>query len=213
MQFLAGLLALSTLLVGTSASPIAATSNPPPKSTYIKSVSYAGSGCPAHSVVGTFSANFDNINVAFDKYVASIGPHVPVTEKRKNCQLTFTIVSPPNYQYLISETVYKGYVDLDRKVTARQQSEYWFQGKEGNSVTWYDDWTGELTKDYTTTPDIITKQIWSPCGKSGPVTSNLIVNTQIRLDNRYNPSGTGLITTDSLTHKVHHIFKCKWRKC
>jgi len=211
MQFLsAGLLALSTLFLGTSASPVAATYYPPAKSTYIKSVSYAGSGCPSHSVVGTFSTNFDNINIAFDQYIASIGPGVSIVESRKNCQLAFTIVYPAGWSYSISETTYKGYVSLDDQVTARQQSQYWFQGQEQSSVTWYTEWTGQIDTDYDTIPDVVGKETWSPCKSTS---SNLIVNTQIRLNNSNNRSGSGMITTDSLDHKVTHILGCKWKKC
>lgn len=211
MQFLsAGLLALSALFMGASASPIAQTSTHPTTGTYIKSVTYAGTGCPAGSVAGTFSTNFDNINIAFDKYVATIGPHEPVANKRKNCQITFTIAYPAGWSYSITKTTYKGFVDLDNKVTARQQSEYWFQGHEENSLTYYDDWKGYISEDYTTIPDVIGKEVWSPCKTT---TSNLIVNTQIRLDNRYNPNGSGYISTDSLSHKVIHVLGCKWKRC
>lgn len=211
MQFLsAGLLALSALFVGTSASPVAASYYPPAKSTYIKSVSYAGSGCPAHSVVGTFSPNFDNINIAFDQYIASIGPGISIVESRKNCQLAFTIVYPAGWSYSISETTYKGYISLDKYVTARQQSQYWFQGQEQSSVTWFSEWTSPKSQDYDTIPDTTGKETWSPCKSTS---SNLIINTQIRLDNRSNKRGSGMITTDSLNHKVTHVLGCKWKRC
>ena len=211
MQFLsAGLFALAALFVGTSASPMAAVTYPPPASTYIKSVSYAGTGCPAGSVVGKFSPNYDNIHIAFDNFVASVGPGIPFAQKRKNCQLIFTIAYPAGWSYTISETIYKGYVDLNYNVVARQQSEYWFQGQESNVVSWYDEWKGKLVEDYTTLPDKMEKEVWSPCRKAS---NNLIINTQVRVDNSMNTRGSGMITTDSLTHKVTHVFTTKWKRC
>lgn len=73
---------------------------------------------------------FFRFTLIFDQFVASIGPGVAVTENRKNCQLNVDLQYPGGFQYSILSTTYRGYVDVDKGVTARQQATYYFSGRK-----------------------------------------------------------------------------------
>jgi hypothetical protein len=65
----------------------------------------------------------------FDSYVASIGPGVAITETRKNCQLNLDLRYPGGFQYSILGTIFRGYVGIEKGVTATQSATYYFSGR------------------------------------------------------------------------------------
>ncbi len=86
--------------------------------------------------------NNSRFTLIFDRFVASIGPGVAVTENRKNCQLNIELQYPGGFQYSIFSTMYRGYVDVDKGVTARQQATFYFSGR-GSLYSYI---TAQLTK-------------------------------------------------------------------
>jgi hypothetical protein len=214
------LVALSTLALTAFAAPVAEPQVgiifpptgpfPDPGSVFIKGVNFAGSGCPAGTVAIGFSDDKTNVNLAFDSYIASIGPGIAVTENRKNCLINFNIEYPPGWSYTIYSTDYRGFVSLDPKVTALQKSTYYFSNTPGQFEA-QSTWTGPYSEDYyfTDTFDALAV-VWSPCKSA---TNTLNINTQIRLDNSKDKTATGMITTDSITHKVVHVLGVAWQKC
>lgn len=78
---------------------------------------------------------------------------------------------------------------------------------------YYTTWTGPYTEDYIFTDEIPRSAVvWSPC-YSGGSPSSLNINTQIRVDNRNNREGQGMITTDVINNKVTHTLGCQWKQC
>ncbi|KAF8464688.1 hypothetical protein BDZ91DRAFT_628573, partial [Kalaharituber pfeilii] len=183
---------------------------PPPKDqVYIKSIEYAGTGCPAGSVAAVLAVDGSNVAIAFDAYVASVGPGIAITENRKNCLININLVYPQGWSYTIHDTDYRGFVSLDDKVTALQKSTYFFTGETDQMEAW-SSWTGPIELDYKFT-DTIEKAaiVWSSCDAK----TTLNINTQIRVDNKANKAGSGLITTDVITHKVTHVLGFQWKQC
>ncbi|KAF8458749.1 hypothetical protein BDZ91DRAFT_742989 [Kalaharituber pfeilii] len=196
--------------VAVADDPLFPPSPPPPKDqVYIKGIEYAGSGCPAGSVAAVLAVDGSNVAIAFDAYVASVGPDISITESRKNCLINVNLVYPQGWSYTVYTTDYRGYVDLDAKVTALQKSSYFFTGDNKQMDAW-SSWTGPFTDDYKFT-DTIEKSaiVWSSCKAK----TTLNINTQIRVDNKMNKKGSGMITTDVITHKVTHILGFQWKKC
>src|SRR4051812_38006942 len=74
-----------------------------------KQVTYGGTGCPQGSVGSVISQDRTTMTLIFDQYVASIGPGIPVTENRKNCQLNIDLIYPGGFQYSIFSADYRGY--------------------------------------------------------------------------------------------------------
>src|SRR5262245_50167374 len=91
--------------------------DPNPAEVYLQSISYGGTGCPQGSVANTFSADRKAFTLIFDKFVASSGPGVPITETRKNCQLNINIHVPQGFTYAVHTFDYRGYVQLPAGVT------------------------------------------------------------------------------------------------
>ncbi|KAF8464265.1 hypothetical protein BDZ91DRAFT_660288 [Kalaharituber pfeilii] len=178
--------------------------DPPWPAVNIESIGYAGSGCSAGTVKVEPQNNFQEVKLTFDAYVASIGPGVPITEKRKNCVITILVTRPPGWCVALYKGDYTVRVELDWGVNAIQQSDYWWGGE---TATFKSSWDGPIaiTKPFY---DLVPKLVWS-----GPTDTILKIDTQVRLDNSMNPAGTGLIATESISNKVMHVYHLDWEKC
>jgi hypothetical protein len=206
------LASLFTLALAASAyaapSSVARTVSPDPSQVYIKGITYGGTGCPQGSLSSFISADRQTFTLIFDQYVASIGPKVAITENRKNCQLNIDLQYPSGFQYSVFNTVYRGYVDLDDGVTARQQSTFYFSGQSAQTSTGTN-FKGPRTGDYTLSDQLgLSSVVWSPCGS--PKALNL--NSEVRL-NSSKTGASGLITDDSIDGKVTFIVGVQWQNC
>jgi hypothetical protein len=69
---------------------------------------------------------------------------------------------------------------------------------------------GPLDQNYQIRDTLgLTALVWSPCGAQRA----LNINTEIRTENTANPSGHGLMTTDSIDGEVKLIYGIQWRRC
>lgn len=175
----------------------------------INSISYAGSGCPAGTVAENLSDDFQAFTLLFDSYFAEVGPGVPYREKRKNCQIAVDLSFPQGWSFTIMDVDYRGYTSLDRGVTGLQRSSYYFQGQRATARL-TSRFRGPTDDDYHVRDTLgISALVWSPCGASRA----LNMNTQVRVDNRRNRRGSGLMTLDSIDGQLTHIYGIKWRRC
>jgi hypothetical protein len=129
----------STLLVVAAATlglatPTPATA-PNPNDVFIKSFTYAGSGCPAGSVANATDASKQVLTLLYDSYVAAIGPGTQVADRRKNCQINLDIHYPNGFQYSLFSADYRGFEDLDGGVTGEQVATYYFSGQQSQVRT------------------------------------------------------------------------------
>ena len=182
---------------------------PPTGSVQISRVDYDGSGCPTGSIAHTLSEDGTNLQLAFDSYTASVGDNDTTTASSADCHLTIYFDSPKGWSFSAYKTEYVGYVDLENKVTAYQESEYQFEG-DSKSKKCTRHWTGPLMEDYRV-DDVFEKpsMVWSSCEET---TTILHINTEIGADNTNNPYGSGLITTDSINHKTTQIIGLEWNQ-
>jgi hypothetical protein len=168
----------------------------------IDGITYAGSGCKAGSVAISMNDPKTVVTLAFDSYMASIGPTAVFTDKRKNCNLNIKLHYPPGYQYTLYQLDYTGHADLDKDVKATQRSTYWFAGEQPRA-TLQTSWVGKFSDNFSLRDTLVNKSwVWSPCGAS----TTLNINTEVFLDNSKNPKGSGLITTDVIDGKVVSLF-------
>eukprot|EP01125_Pyxidicula_operculata_P021408 TRINITY_DN8233_c0_g1_i1.p1 TRINITY_DN8233_c0_g1~~TRINITY_DN8233_c0_g1_i1.p1 ORF type:complete len:198 (-),score=10.09 TRINITY_DN8233_c0_g1_i1:18-611(-) len=174
---------------------------------YLTSVSAIGTGCPPGSVDS--SLNTDRFTLAFWKFSASVGSGIPVTESRKNCQISVRIHVPSGWQYSIVDVTFRGYVMLDSGLRGTQKSTYYFQG-ERLSASASSAFNGPISDSYEVSDRLnIQSKVWMPCGTN----ANLNINAEVRIDNTRNKNGEGLMTTDSVDGKVTQIYQLLWRRC
>jgi hypothetical protein len=180
-----------------------------PSEVRIKSIEYAGSGCPAGSVAENVSTDKQAFTLLFDSFIAEAGPGVPLREKRKNCQLLVDLEFPQGWTYTIASIDHRGYASLEKKVVGIHKASYYFQG-QGQSGTLETKIKGEKDDDYHLRDLVgLSALVWAPCGARRA----LNINTQIQVDNSANKRAAGLMTVDSVDGQLTQIFHLKWERC
>ena len=184
---------------------------PDPGQVTITGVTYAGSGCKAGTAEVSLSLDWMTFTVIFDNYLYSptIGPGTKVSDQFKNCHLDFKVNYPPGYQYTLYKNDYAGYVRLEKGVTAKQTSSYWFAGFPGDKPTFQSIWHGPLHGQYNST-DTLQSLTYSPCGAS----TILNINTQLVLtsSNPIDDEQREDPPSDEIP-KFQHTYYVNWRRC
>jgi len=176
---------------------------------YVENITYGGTGCPQGTVGIQLNKAKTTFTLILDEYVAFIGPGVAVTQSRKNCQISVSLHYPSGFQYSILSADYRGFVDLDKGVTATQKANYYFSGEVQQAST-QAIFNGPISKDYLIHDEIpFTSTVWAPCG----VVQALNINSQVRLDNGGKRDLIGQITTDSIDGKVTFVVGLQWQAC
>lgn len=157
----------------------------------VRSLSYAGSGCSAGSVDTSIAADRQSFTMYFDEFLAEVGPGVALREKRKNCQLNIDLDYPSGWSYAVASLDYRGYVSLERGITATQSTSLYFQGQgQRQTATLRQAFTGPIERDFLIHDGLAgAARVWSPCGSQ----RSLNLNTSIQL-NTSSSERSGLIT-------------------
>lgn len=175
----------------------------------VRSISYAGSGCPAGSVAKNVSQDRQAFTLLFDQYIAEVGPGVPFIQRRKNCQLTVDLDFPSGWTYTVVTVDTRGYIAADPGTNVTQQSSYYFQGQARTARASSSAW-GPLDENYQLRDVVgVSSLVWSPCGERRA----LNINTEVKASNSANPSGHALITTDSIDGSLKQIYALQWARC
>ncbi|EER29982.1 hypothetical protein D8B26_007256 [Coccidioides posadasii str. Silveira] len=181
---------------------------PDPDKVQIVGVTYGGTGCPSNTVSHVLSDDRQVMTLIFDEYVASIGPEVPITQNRKNCQLNINLRYPGGFQFSIFSADYRGYANLEKGITGTQKSTYYFSGQTQQTNT-QTQWKGPFSGDFLLHDEAEnTSTVWSPCGANGA----LNINSQIRLTSS-DRNAQGIMTNDSLDASFKQIVHFRWREC
>ncbi|KAF2474803.1 uncharacterized protein BDR25DRAFT_311225 [Lindgomyces ingoldianus] len=70
-----------------------------PINTTLKSLVYSGSGCSPGTVSSSLTSSA--LTLSFDNMYAQIGPGVPVSQNRKNCQINVEIVTDALWRFVV----------------------------------------------------------------------------------------------------------------
>jgi hypothetical protein len=210
MKFSLTALAFTFWCVLTAAAPAPEPGDEPDWSkVLIEGITYAGSGCKAGSVAISKTNDWKTVTLAFDDYIASIGPGEQFVNRRKNCNINVKLHYPQGYSYTLYQTDYIGHAELEDTVTGKQQSTYWFAGYPDKKAILKSYFNGPLSKNYEFT-DLLANEacVWSPCGAS----TTLNIDTELLLEAK-DKKKSGFLTTDVIDHKVKQIYGFKWKKC
>jgi hypothetical protein len=165
----------------------------------IRELLWAGSGCPSGSVAPSVTLNQKEL--VFSSLTASAGPDIPINEKRKNCNLILRLAVPHGWSFSIFSVDYHGFASLDKRVKGTQRSAYFFEGQYPSSVL-QTTLVGPFDDNYEIR-DTVDLHVYSPCGEDRA----LNINTEVRVNNRKNRWGTGLIKLNKI--RLGFI----WRHC
>jgi hypothetical protein len=149
--------------------------------------------------------------VTYGSYLAAIGPGIPVTDFRKNCQLSLRINVPQGFTYAIASVDYRGYAYLAAGASGLEQANYYFMGSGANAMVGHT-FKGPMDANWQTTDKAdIAAMVWAPCG----VQRNLNINTELRVyAGTSDPDrSTSLMTMDSTDTDVSTIYHLSWRSC
>src|SRR5262249_24190244 len=138
----------------------------------LKSISYAGTGCPAGSISGRFPNGINDFELDLDGFVAEAGPGGPFVPRRQKFPIPASFDMPGGWSLCIARVSQRGFVDVDPGVTATQQSTYSFQG-DMHQAALRSTATGPAYGAYSITDTLgIAAQVWSPCGVSRALNIN-----------------------------------------
>lgn len=199
----------SVCCVLLSSSVLALASSRPPtgaNGVRVDSVTYSGNGCPNGTAAVALSLDAQAFTVSFSQFAAAVGPGVSPAENERTCQLHVKLTVPPGWSYALASVDYRGYAALDSSVTALRQSTYHITG-ESPEKSPSSTFRGAYEDDYFVRDlGAAAPTYWSACGKG----KNLKIKTQLKIDNKTNPTGTGIFTVDVVDGEVYHLI---WRNC
>ena len=178
-----------------------------PDSFHFRSVTYAGSGCPAGSVAYSISPDRLSFSFLFDSLIAEAGPSSSLSNARKNCAINIDLEYPDGWIFTIVSVDYRGFANLQDAVNGTIKSTYYFQGSS-SSPTAQSTLRGPKMLDFRYR-DTFTTQGWSTCRAKRA----LNINSQTRVDNSAAPGNYGVLTVDSVDGQVWHSFNILWQRC
>jgi hypothetical protein len=179
---------------------------------FLTSLNFGGTGCDNGDSGELLDVDLDGrpdrFDVIFNNYIAQQGPGVPISLRRRSCNISLGMHLPQGWQFSIADVHYFGYADLpSAKVGGSQKSTYEFVGFS-NSIELSTDISGIYQDNYEREDVIgITSLVWSPCGLEAP----LNIRTQVALSGPL--SIPAAMTLDQVTGDVRQIYALKWRKC
>ncbi len=175
----------------------------------IRSISYAGSGCPAGTVSQNVAPDLQAFTLIFDSFLAEKGPGIPLSQSRKNCQVALDVDFPSGWSYTVMTVDYRGYVALDAGVRGTQKSTYYFQG-QSRQAPLSTVMTGPRSGDYQIRDTLgLSAVVWSPCGAQRA----LNINAQVRVEGGTSRNAQGMITLDSIDGQLKHVYGIRWQRC
>lgn len=169
----------------------------------IESVDYVGTGCEEGTTASAISEDRQVITSTFSAFVAAADPLTDPEAATRNCIIILHVDVPAGWSYSLESVDHRGFVGLERTVTASRKSVYVVSGSPVQDAPTAR-FRGPTTRDYAhhdIGPDRPGE--WSPCG-GGQL---LWVATQIEASNQEDEDRAGQITIDSIDTEL------QWRRC
>lgn len=176
----------------------------------ITSLGASGTGCPPGTAHYVLASDRSYVNVTFSRFYAEAGPKIPVSSNRRNCVLTFGVKVPPGFTFGVATVDYRGYYQLDAKVTATQQSTYYFQGQVAQATA-RSNLVGPIpgaSYFYSDAFNLVSTTL-APCGANAV----LNINGEVRVSNADNKQGSGYLANDSLDTSLKQTLNFRWQTC
>jgi hypothetical protein len=177
---------------------------PPADQVSIDSVTVTG-GSACKNALAVVSPDATAFTVGFSQFDAGVG-QIPPLPSSAQCHVHLKVTIPKGWQYALATVDYVGYAVLDEGVTASRQSTYHMSGEAPDKPAAYV-FPGGFNDNYAVTDIGENSPLYfSRCGKG----KNLMIDTQVSVDNSANASGKGAITVDAIDGEVIHLV---WQEC
>jgi hypothetical protein len=124
---------LSSLALANPLPQATSAAFPPSNQVYIQSVTWGGTGCTMGSNADTtyvLSDDRKTLTLIYTNYVAVAGPGVTNPAlNRRNCLINIKVHIPSNWQFTVSNTIFRGFQQMGRSCNGYIAASYWFSGQ------------------------------------------------------------------------------------
>jgi hypothetical protein len=175
-----------------------------PASVRIVDFGSSGPGCPDGSVDASIIHDGQQLFLGFDKLAVQTVPGGPPVAQ-KNCHLRVKMEFDPAWSLSLASVDYRGAAILTDGVTGVQRSSYFFGGMPPRDDAFATtELAGPFNDDYSRHDDMALL-LFSHCG---PKTHTLMIHATLRVS-----GGEGLMTVDSTTQQIQHVYDLHWKRC
>jgi hypothetical protein len=209
MKKTASLLAIPALLLAFAGS--ARADAPNPHEIFIKDIILGGTGCPADSADLRLSSDGTRFSLGFgEEFTARLRSGVPISESRKNCQLSVTFHIPQGFTFAVGSVDYRGSAEIARGASGQHRAAYYFQGQEEQVATTRT-LAGGFDGDFHFRDEVVAAAlVFAPCG----VERALNINTSVLLKKGTSSSASrSTMSLDSERGRIDTIFNFHWKRC
>lgn len=170
-----------------------------PKGFSVEKISYNGSGCPNE---GDVTVDKKSFRAVYHKMILKNPPGPPL--KSKDCIVSISLRIPPGWQFAPAKMGLRGRADLDKGVSARQTSAYFFAGDPVSSAH-KTELRGKYDDEYVHVETVPEHElVWSPCGEP----AIFAFDSYLQLNATKNLDGKAEVRV-----MAHKIAAWRWRKC
>jgi hypothetical protein len=181
---------------------------------YVADVTAAGSGCPAGSWNALISPDGQTFTLLFSAYEVKVSPGQLFDIKQCLVNVGFRDPQGLPLSFVLGEVTHQGYALLDTPgMRATRTSRYVFSANGASAhgltpPTQFANIVGPYQSSYVQTDDVFSGK-WSPCASI----SNLVVDTNLMLQNDAQRRGSGYLNTATVDGALTVAFRIAWRHC
>ncbi len=183
---------------------------PAPAGVVLRSVAYAGTGCPSRTVDANLTRT-GTLELAFDQFIAEFGPGIPISVSRRSCSFALDLVVPSGWSYAVTGFETRGsYVAFEAGIVSKLEAYVYFQGAPvAERAHFVSNLTGPLNRDLIETAKADTALVWSPCLRQRAL--NLATKVQLNGERPFPTNRRGLYTIEEGPYTQR--YSLSWRRC
>ncbi|GBG81873.1 hypothetical protein CBR_g34057 [Chara braunii] len=163
-------------------------------------VTYAGNGCNYDNTNWVLSNDYKTVTFMFGGMVATTDGSL--ADKRKSCQMSFSVNYPDGWSVSIGQATGRGFADIAENSDGIYETHYYFSGQTGTAMV-ERKIKGPKVGSFEFTDDFLTL-VWSECNNA----PNLNIKTVVRVEGQ-----KAVMALDSQDTKFQLIFNLQWRQC